>query len=65
MGHSGALSSEAGAPLVLARAASCDGPTLTPTHPGADCSEYAGVLGTVSQDQSVKFPVSLFFPEWL
>lgn len=65
MGRGGALSPEAGAPLVLARAASCDGPTLTPTRPGADCSEYAGVLGTVSQEQLVKLPVSLFFPEWL
>lgn len=63
MGRGGALSSEAGAPLVLARAASCDEPTLTPTRPGAGCSEYAGVLGR-DKDQSAKLPVSLF-PEWL
>lgn len=57
MGHGGGPSSEAGAPLVLARAASCDGLTLTPTHPGAGCSEYAGVLGDsqsrISQQNSL------------
>lgn len=56
MGHGGAPSSEAGAPLVLARVASCDGLILTPTHPGAGCSEYAGVLGTVNQGSVSKTP---------